>query len=395
MSILSVSDLPLKGKKVIVRIDCNVPFGSAGEISDLTRIKACLPTIFYILRMGGAVILCGHLGSPKGKKNTQYTLEPCAKALAKLLNNPVLFLHDCVGTEVQKAVSAMKPGEIILIENLRFYPAEEHPELDPSFAETLASYGDVYVDDAFGSAHRKHSSTFEVPLRFKGKAAAGFLMLKEIEALGTLVHSPPTPFHVIVGGAKISSKIGPLEALLDKAETLYIGGAMAFTFLFALGYEIGDSPYEPTHLELAKKILGRCKRADIPVFLPVDSVVSNKTEHKIVTYKDGIKKGWEGVDIGPKTLAIWEKELVKANSIFWNGPVGIFENPLFAEGTFRLAKFLSKLSSLRVIGGGDSVAAINKLGLSERFSHISTGGGASLELLEKGSLPGIDALSKK
>lgn len=393
MGYLSISDLSLKNTKALLRVDFNVPFNEKGEISDLTRIKESIPTINYIIKQGGSVILLSHLGRPKGIKKEKYTLKPCAIALSSLLHHPVLFAKDCLAKETQTQIDSMKPGDILLLENLRFYPEEEDPNIDPSFAKTLASYGDVYINDAFSTAHRKHASTFTLATYFPKKAAAGFLMEKEISALNKMLSHPKAPFHVIIGGAKISSKIGVLEALTHNMQTLYIGGAMAFTFLAALNHAIGDSLYEPNQIEAAKKILDACKKQNIPLFLPSDLIISNGTTFKIINISQGIEKGWQGMDIGPYTISCWKKELIKANSIFWNGPLGVFENPSFAKGTFEIAKFLATLSSERIIGGGDSIAAIKKLHLEDKFTHLSTGGGASLEFLEKGTLPGIEILS--
>lgn len=395
MDCLSLTELPLKNAKILVRVDFNVPFNSQGEITDLTRIKESLPTITYILENGGSVILLSHRGRPNGKKEEQYTLEPCATALADLLHRPVLFAKDCLGEKTKQQASSLQAGDILLLENLRFYAAEENPNTDPSFAKTLASYGDAYVNDAFGTAHRKHASIFDLPTYFPKKAAAGFLVQKEILALSQLIGHPTPPFHVIIGGAKISSKIGLLTSLIPTTQTFYIGGAMAFTFLAAQGYPIGDSLYESAQIETAKNILDQCLKNNVPLFLPIDLIISNGATIKTIDALQGIEKGWKGMDVGPQTILHWEKELMKANSIFWNGPLGAFEDPSFAKGTFTLAKFLSSLSSLRIVGGGDSIAAIEQLHLKNKFSHLSTGGGASLKFLEKGTLPGIEILTKK
>lgn len=393
MSYLSLKNLSLKNKKVLVRVDFNVPFNEKGEISDLTRIKESIPTINYIIQQGGCVILLSHLGRPKGIKEEKYTLKPCALALSSLMQHPVLFVNDCLGEKTQNQINSMQPGDILLLENLRFYPGEENPTIDPSFAKTLASYGDLYVNDAFGASHRKHASTFTLPTFFPKKAAAGFLMTKELLALNKVITHPKPPFHVLIGGSKVSSKIGVLKALTHSMQALYIGGGMAFTFLAALKHEIGDSLYEPDQIEAAKKILDACKKQNIPLFLPSDFIVSNGMTFKTINISGGIEKGWKGMDIGPNTISCWEEELLKANSIFWNGPLGVFENPNFAKGTFQIAKFLASLSSERIIGGGDSIAAIERLHLQHQFTHLSTGGGACLEFLEKGTLPCIEILS--
>lgn len=389
-----LKNLDVRNKKVLVRADLNVPFTSDGNIADTTRIDATIPTLKYILQNGGSIILMSHLGRPKGKKNEKYSLKPCQKVLSEVLNLPVLFAEDCIGEDASKTAAHLKPGEILLLENLRFHPAEEKPSSDPSFAKTLASYGDCFVNDAFGASHRNHSSITSLPELFPGKSAAGLLLSKEIEVLGSLTEK--RPFYAIIGGAKVSSKLGILHAFIDKADALFIGGAMAFTFFKAKGLEVGDSLYEPDLVQEANNITEKCLKKNIPLFLPLDLVIAKDLNHpeknEITTPEQGVKQGWKGVDNGPKTIEAWKIELQKAHSIFWNGPMGVFEVPPFSEGTFKLAKFLANLSSERVIGGGDSVAAIEKLGISSRFSHISTGGGASLELLESGTLPGIKAL---
>jgi phosphoglycerate kinase len=387
MTLSCIQDLRIENKKVLVRVDFNVPLNEKGEIRDLTRIKEALPTIQYILKKKGTPILMSHFGRPEGKKNLAYSLERCAPALSKLLNCPVHFIKDPL-----EEISNMKEGEVYLLENLRFYPGEEKPLLDPSFVKKLAVHGDLYINDAFGASHRNHASITELPTFFPGKSGAGFLLQKEIKALSHLADI--RPFHAIIGGAKISSKLAVLEAFLGKADALYIGGAMAFTFLKALGFSIGSSLYEPELIEKAKEIIATCKEKKLPFILPIDVLVESKGSTFVRSVTD-IQEEEKGMDIGPKTLAFWESSLKTAGSIFWNGPVGVFEDERFAKGTFGLAKFLSTLSSQRVVGGGDSVAAIEQLDLSDKFSHISTGGGASLEFLESNTLPGIESLSKK
>jgi phosphoglycerate kinase len=392
MSIHSLTDLTFTGKKALVRVDFNVPLKEDGSVADTLKISESLPTIQYILKQGGSVILLSHLGNPK------FSLKPCGTVLSKLLGGGVLFAQDCLGEETKKKVTNLKAGEVLLLENLRFYPAEEKPKLDPSFAETLASYGDIYINDAFATCHRNHSSITSLPKKFPGASAAGFLLEKEIKALSLLSTSPPRPFHAIVGGSKVSSKLGVLRSLLEKADALYIGGAMAFTFFKALGYCIGNSLFEPDLVPIAKDLINECAQRKICLFLPEDIVeadaFSNGASKKIITLsKEGIDAGWYGMDIGPKTLTSWEHSLKEAGSIFWNGPVGVFELPAFSEGTFSLVRFLSTLSSCRIVGGGDSAAAVHQTGLSKNFTHISTGGGASLEFIEHGTLPGIEALT--
>jgi len=390
MNKLTIRDIDLKNKKVLMRVDFNVPIKD-GKITDDTRIKAALPSIEYILEQNGALILMSHLGKPKGK-DTKYSLAPCAERLSLLLNKKVIMAPDCIGPDVQKLINELKGGEVLLLENLRFYEAEEHPEKDSSFAKTLASYADVYVNDAFGTAHRAHSSTATIAQYFLNKAACGFLMEKEVNFLGMLLHNPKRPFCAIIGGAKISSKLGVVEKLLDKVDMLFIGGGMVFTFLKTQGRNIGNSIFEEDQLENAKKILAKGKNK---LFLPLDIVIADEQNNniKIIDINESIPMGYKGLDIGPKTLDHWQKELKKAKTIFWNGPVGMYEIDKFAKGTNTLAQILATIPATTVIGGGDSLAAISKLHLEDKFSHLSTGGGASLEYLEYGKLPGVDALS--
>lgn len=396
---LSIQDLGLKNKKVLIRVDFNVPIEN-GQITDDTRIRASLPTIQYALDKGGAVILMSHLGRPKGGKPTsEYSLAPCAKRLGELLGKPVKMAPDCVGAEVEKMAKDLKPGDILLLENLRFHKGEEHPEEEPNFTESLARLGDVYINDAFGTAHRAHASTALITQFFPGKTAAGFLMEKEMQYLGTALLNPTRPFYAILGGAKISTKFKVIEALMRKADALLIGGAMAYTFFKAEKIPIGNSLHEDEFLSVARQLLdvgsqGRCR-----LMLPVDLVVARKidenAEKRVINVKEGIPDGFEGVDIGPDTVELYANELKKAATVFWNGPLGVFECPPFAKGTDAIAHVLAQLDATTIIGGGDSVAAIEKTGLTDKISHISTGGGASLEYIEFGQLPGIEALSDK
>jgi phosphoglycerate kinase len=379
----------VQGKTVLVRVDYNVPLDSNSHITDDTRIKASLPTLNYLLQQNAKIILLSHLGRPDGKKDVKYSLFPCVKTLSSLLQRPVLFAKDCLGEETKIQISSLNPGDVLLLENLRFYNEEEHPIKNSAFTKTLASYGDFYINDAFGTAHRKHSSTYDIVSYFPNRSAIGFLMQKEINALGHIFLSPPSPFHLLLGGAKTSSKIGILRSLASKADTVYIGGAMSFTFLSALGIPIGNSLCEENQIPIAKEILKQ-----ISPLLPIDVVIYNGSTYKTADVKNGIDDGWKGVDIGPKTCDLWKKHLKKAKSLFWNGPLGMFEDPRFAKGTFTIAKFLSTLSAEKIVGGGDSVSAIDQLQLSNQFTHISTGGGASLEFLEKGTLPGIEAIEQ-
>lgn len=396
MSKLSIQDIPLKDKKVLMRVDFNVPLNNQGQITDDTRIKATLPSIEYVLNQSSALILMSHLGRPKGEKTPSYSLAPCAERLSKLLNKPVIMAPDCIGESVEKMAAHLKGGEILLLENLRFHEGEEHPEKDPSFAKKLASLADVYVNNAFGSAHRKHSSITSITRYFPQKAVTGFLLDKEIAFLGSIVNHPKRPFYAILGGAKVSSKIGVVNNLLNKVDALFIGGGMAYTFLKAQNISIGDSIFEPSHLENVKKIIELCEEKAVKLWLPSDLVISKtEEEYKTISTKDGIDEGWKGVDIGPKTIQEWSSILEQSATVFWNGPLGIFEVPAFAKGTQGIAKILASLKATTIIGGGDSVAAIHQMNLSDKFTHLSTGGGASLEYLEFGHLPGIDALCER
>lgn len=395
---LKLQDLNLKGKKVLMRVDFNVPLDKDGLISDDTRIRESLPSIQMIIDRGGKVILMSHLGRPKNGWDPQLSLAPCAKRLSELLKIPVQMAGDCIGKQVQDLAENLKDGQVLLLENLRFHTAEENPTQDPNFAKQLAALGDVYVNDAFGTAHRIHSSTATIAQYFPGKAAAGLLMQKEIEFLGSLLLEPKRPFYAIIGGAKVSSKLGVLESLLQKIDGLFIGGAMAYTFLKALHIPIGNSLYEEDQVATAQQLMKTCKEKKIPLFLPKDFVTADSIDKdakcQFASIANGIPEGFQGVDIGPNTILQWRTELQKAATIFWNGPLGVFEIPYFAMGTKKIAETLSKLQAITIVGGGDSVAAITQMGLKSHFSHLSTGGGASLEFLEQGHLPGIDALTE-
>lgn len=387
---LSLKDLALKNKKILMRVDFNVPL-KEGAIADDTRIRAALPSIKYVINEGGSLILMSHLGKPKGK-DPKLSLVPCAKRLSELLNMPVIMARDCIGEEVEREAKALKPKQILLLENLRFYNAEEHPDNDPSFAEKLSKLGDIYVNEAFGTAHRNHSSTAAIARFFKGKAALGFLMEKEITFLNMALENPKRPFFAIIGGSKISSKIGVLLKLVDKADALFIGGGMLFTFLKAKGIEIGDSLFEENELHTVEDIFQKAKQKT-EIYLASDVVITDNSENiKIINCKDGIPKNWKGMDIGPKTVKEWSSLLNKAATIFWNGPLGVFENPAFAKGTNGIALAMASTKAITIVGGGDSLAAINNLKIEEKFSHLSTGGGAALEYIEYGTLPGIEAL---
>jgi phosphoglycerate kinase len=396
---LTIQNLMLTGKKVLIRVDFNVPLNKEGTIADDTRIKESIPTIQHALQQGAAVVLMSHLGRPKSKKDVQFSLGICAKKLSQLVSAPVFFATDCIGKEVEKMVQDLKGGQVLLLENLRFYPAEENPSLDLNFAKELSKFGDFYVNDAFGTAHRHHSSTAVIAQYFPEKAAMGLLMQKEIQHLEPLLKNPEHPFFVLIGGAKISSKIGVLKSLMKKVDGFYIGGGMAFTFMKAQGMEIGDSIFEETCLLEAKNLLKECQAKKIAIHLPTDLVIAdgfrNDATFKTISASEGIPKGWMGMDIGPQTIETWSTDFQKAATLFWNGPVGVFEFAHFARGTQEMAKAIGNLNANTIVGGGDSVAAINQLGLSSKFKHVSTGGGASLEYLEHGKLPGIEALSDK
>lgn len=394
---LSLKDLDVKGKKILMRVDFNVPLDKMGSIADDTRIRASLPSIEYVLDQGGSLILMSHLGRPKGKKAPEFSLAPCAKCLSELLNQPVEMASDCVGKDVKAQVQGLRPGQVLLLENLRFHKGEEHPDQEPEFAKQLAKLGDAYVDDAFATAHREHASTYTVPKLFPKHAAAGFLMEKEMEFLGQLVLHPQKPFCAIIGGAKISTKIGVLKALLKKVDIILIGGAMTYTFMKAQGYSIGDSLYEAEYLNEAKSILDASRSSGAKLLLPVDHVIAERLEEdsntRIVDNKQGIPAGFIGVDIGPKTIEEFFTALNKASTIFWNGPMGVFEIAKFSTGTTAIAEMLANSPATTVVGGGDSIAALQNAGVMDQMTHISTGGGASLEFIEFGALPGIEALS--
>jgi len=394
---LTIDDITLKGKRVIVRVDFNVPM-KGGRVSDDTRIVESLPTIRKILKDGGRAVLMSHLGRPKGKPNPEFSLGPVALKLSELISREVVCAPDCIGAEVKRMVDSLKEGECILLENLRFHPEEEAN--DEKFSRELASLGDVYVNDAFGSAHRAHAST-EGITHFIKQSAAGYLMMKELDYLGKAVSNPVRPYAAILGGAKISGKIDVIQNLMNIVDTLIIGGGMMFTFYKAQGLEIGNSLLEEDKVDLARKILEEAKRRKINLLLPVDCVVAEKVDNS-ATYRtvkvNQIPKGWSGVDIGPESVKLFISELKDSKTVVWNGPMGVFEMENFAVGTNAIARSLADLTgkgATTIIGGGDSAAAISKAGLEKAVSHVSTGGGASLEFLEGKVLPGVAALSKK
>jgi phosphoglycerate kinase len=386
----SIRDIDVKGKRVLVRVDYNVPI-KEGKVDDDTRIQAAMPTLNYLLDHGAAVILCSHLGRPKGGPDPKYSLRPVADHLSQLLGKPVAFAEDCIGPVAEEAAKKLKPGDVLLLENTRFHPEEEKNDQD--MARKLASLADIYVNDAFGSAHRAHASTEGVARYLP--AVAGFLMEKEIRYLGQAIANPKRPFIAILGGAKISDKIGVIRNLLEKADYVLIGGGMANTFFKAQGFPIGDSLVEDEALDTARELL---QKGAARLRLPVDVVIGDRfdaeAERKVIPM-GAIPEGWRILDIGPETVVAFQKIISGAGTIVWNGPMGVFEFPRFAEGTFGVAKAVAQSGAISIIGGGESVSAIQKSGLSGQITHISTGGGASLEMLEGLVLPGLAALNDK
>ncbi|MBQ4630070.1 MAG: phosphoglycerate kinase, partial [Clostridia bacterium] len=385
------------GKKVLVRCDFNVPLDENRNITDETRIDGALPTINYLIENGAKVILCSHMGKPKGEPKPELSLAPVAKKLSEKLGKDVVFAADdnVVGDNAKKAVAEMKDGDVVLLENTR-YRAEETKNVD-AFSEELASLADIFVNDAFGTAHRAHCSNVGVT-KYLDTAVCGYLIEKEIEFLGNAVNNPVRPCVAILGGSKVSSKISVINNLLEKVDTLIIGGGMAYTFMKAMGEEVGNSLLEADYLDYAKEMMEKAEAKGVKLLIPVDTVVakefSNDAEHKTVE-RGGIEAGWEGLDIGEKTIALYSDAIKSAKTVVWNGPMGVFEMPTFAKGTNAIAKVLSEIDATTIIGGGDSVAAVNQAGLGDKMSHISTGGGASLEFLEGKDLPGIVALNDK
>lgn len=390
----TVRDIDLKGKKVLVRCDFNVPMDEDKNITDTTRIIAAIPTIKYLLENDCAIILCSHLGRPKGEFNPKYSLKPVAEELSKLLCKEVKLAKDVVGEDAKNLTDNIKEGEIVLLENVRFHNEEE--KNDPEFSKKLASFAEIFVNDAFGTAHRAHSSTAGVADYLP--AVSGFLIEKELEFLGGALENPKKPFVAILGGAKVSDKIGVIENLIDKVDTLIIGGGMAYTFYKAQGHHIGTSICEEDKLDLAKDLLEKAKSKGVQIVLPVDNHVcseySNDGEDKFVESTE-IPDGFMGLDIGPATIEMFKVILREAKTVVWNGPLGVCEFPKFEVGTKEVAKLLASLDAITVIGGGDSAAAIEQLGLADKMTHISTGGGASLEFLEGKVLPGIECLQDK
>ena len=390
----TVRDIDVEGKKVLVRCDFNVPQKEDGTITDNRRIVSALDTIKYLIEHNAKVILCSHLGRPKGEFKKEFSLAPVAEELSKLLGKEVKLAKDVIGPSAKELTDNMKEGDVVLLENVRFH--REETDNDPEFAKKLASFADIYVNDAFGTAHRAHASTAGVAAYLP--AVSGFLIEKEINFMGDALENPKRPFMAILGGKKVSDKIGVIEALLEKVDTLLIGGAMAYTFFKSMGYGVGDSICELDKLDLAQDIMKKAKEKDVKLMLPVDTKVGKEfkpdTESKVVKYTE-IPDGWEGFDIGPETIKMYVEELKSAKTVVWNGPLGLSEFEQFAVGTDTIAKALANSDAITIIGGGDSAAAIERMGLSDKFSHISTGGGASLEFLEGKKLPGIECLLNK
>lgn len=390
----TIKDIDLKGKKVLVRCDFNVPYDENRVITDNRRIVAALPTIKYLIENNCKVILCSHLGRPKGEVKPEFSMDIVANELSKLIGKEIKLAKDVVGEDAQRLASELNEGDVMLLENVRFEPGEE--QNDEELSKKFASLAEVFVNDAFGTAHRAHSSTTGVASFLP--AVSGFLIEKELNFLGTALENPERPFVAILGGKKVSDKIGVINSLLEKVDTLMIGGAMAYTFFKSMGYNVGDSICEEDKLDLAKELMEKAKAKGVKFMLPVDTKLGKEfkedTESKTVKYTE-IPDGWEGFDIGQETINIYTEELKKAKTVIWNGPLGLFEFDQFAIGTNSIAKALSEIDCVKIIGGGDSAAAVEKAGLAEKFTHISTGGGASLEFLEGKKLPGIEALQDR
>ena len=393
-----IEDLKLEGQRVLTRVDFNVPLNDELQITDNGRIAAALPTIRYILEHGGKAILMSHLGRPEGERKEHLSLKQAAEELSRLLGQPVTLAPDCVGTEVETLVKVMQNGDVLLLENLRFHKAETNNE--SSFCEKLRELGDVYVNDAFGTAHRAHASTTGVA-EYIPETAVGYLMRRELQFLGGAVADPVRPFAAILGGAKVSDKIKVIEKLLEKVQTLIIGGGMACTFLKSQGYEIGGSLLEEDSLDLAKELIHKAKQKGVEFLLPIDLVIAERFENnaatKVVSIEEGAPDGWLILDIGPKSAEKFGDSILGSGTVLWNGPMGVFEMETFSKGTYAIAQSLAKATdngAVTIIGGGDSAAAIQMSGLSERITHVSTGGGASLEFLEGKELPGVSAIQQ-
>ncbi|NLE20740.1 MAG: phosphoglycerate kinase [Clostridiales bacterium] len=390
----TIRDVGLKGKKALVRVDFNVPMDEEGRITDENRIQGALPTIRYLADKGAKVILCSHLGRPKGEFNLKYSLAPVARRLSELLGREVLMAKDVVGEDARRLAASLKDGDVMLLENLRFHKEEE--KNDPDFAKSLASLADLYVNDAFGTAHRAHASTEGVAHFLP--AVSGFLIEKELQFMGKALENPDRPFVAILGGAKVSDKLGVINNLLEKVDTLIIGGGMAFTFAAAQGGKVGGSLLEKDRVDYAREMLEKAEKKGVKLLLPEDTVAADKFDNaantRVVPTLD-IPEGWQGLDIGPKAQAAFAKAVREAKTVVWNGPMGVFEMPAFAEGTRAVAKALADSGATTIVGGGDSAAAVAQMGFADRISHISTGGGASLEFLEGLVLPGVAALNDR
>ncbi|HOJ77665.1 MAG TPA: phosphoglycerate kinase [Bacillota bacterium] len=395
MNKLSIDDIQVKGKRVFVRVDFNVPVDDAGKITDDRRIVAAIPTIKALSEKGAKVILASHFGRPKGAPNDKYRLNAMAERLQELIGKPVVKVNDCIGAEPKAAIEKLPEGGIVLLENVRFYKEEEAN--DEGFSKQLAELADVYVNDAFGAAHRAHASTAGIT-KFVNQSVAGYLMQKEINIMGKALSNPDRPFVAILGGAKVSDKLGVIENLLDKVDTLIIGGGMSYTFLKAKGYEIGRSLLDAEKIEFAKEMMAKAEAKGVKLLLPVDNVVADDfkqpTMSKVVASNE-IPADLEGVDIGPNTIKLFSEAILGAKTVIWNGPMGVFEVPEFAVGTKAIADALSKCGGTTIVGGGDSAAAVEQLGYADKVTHVSTGGGASLEFLEGKELPGVAALTDK
>jgi len=390
----TVEDIDVAGKRVLLRVDFNVPMHKAGTISDDTRIKACLPTIKYLIDNHARIIVCSHLGRPKGKAVDEFRLIPVASRLSELLGQPVTSLKECIGPEVEEAVAKLKDGEVIMLENLRFHPEEEANE--PGFARALARLADIYVNDAFGASHRAHASIVGVAAYLP--AVAGFLLAKEIDALGSVLENPQKPFASMVGGAKVSDKLAVLENIITRVDALLIGGGMAATFIKARGYSVGASAVENDRLDYARNLIEKATSLGVRLLLPKDVIVTDKLESSARTTVVPVTEIPEDrliADIGPRTIEEFSQELKKCRTVIWNGPVGVFEIPQFAQGTRRLAEVVAGLEATTVIGGGSTAEAVTEMGLADKMSHVSTGGGASLEFLEGKVLPGVAVLQDK